>query len=154
MFWENGYSFDYTYQEKKSYLWLIFSYDVLYDALSQKSCGSIWFGKKAISKSYRFFGTPCSDVTKSQDKGERNYVLTINTINELFLLLSSHSSVLFYISPATSLSNHYSPATSHATNRVREDIHKTHITLPPTAYLSCFVLCYRRNLRNCPIAQW
>ena len=29
MFWENGYSFDHTYQEEKSYPWLIFSYDVL-----------------------------------------------------------------------------------------------------------------------------
>ena len=32
--------------------------DVLHDALSQKSRGSVWFGKKAIPKSYRFFGTP------------------------------------------------------------------------------------------------
>ena len=41
MFWENGYSFDYTRHEKKSYTWLKFSYDVLYDALSQKYYESI-----------------------------------------------------------------------------------------------------------------
>ena len=64
----------------------------------------------------------------------------------LFALDWTHS-VLFYISPTTSRSNN-SPVTSHATNIVREDIHKTHITLPSTAYFSCFVLCNWRNLRN------
>ena len=37
MFWENGY----TCQEKKSYPWLKLSYNLLNEAINQKSYGSI-----------------------------------------------------------------------------------------------------------------